>query len=68
MTGFRLNLNKLNFFGVGVEDQKCQKLAVVTGCSATSFLFMYLGIPIRDNMNRIADWRVIVDKWWLVGW
>lgn len=34
------------------------------GLDATllKFFFMYLGVPVRGNMNRIVAWKSLIDK------
>lgn len=61
MSGLQLNLSKSNLVGVGVESQTCEALSNLTGCNSTSLPFVYLGLPIGENMNQVAGWRVIVD-------
>ncbi|KAL4588660.1 hypothetical protein LXL04_001552 [Taraxacum kok-saghyz] len=43
--------------GVGVPQDQVSMLASLTGCSAGSFPFTYLGVPIRTSMSRISGWK-----------
>nr|GEU62975.1 hypothetical protein [Tanacetum cinerariifolium] len=45
-SGLRININKSNVYGIGVSNNDIEGMARITGCSAGSFLFTYLGLPI----------------------
>ncbi|GKA53023.1 RNA-directed DNA polymerase, eukaryota [Tanacetum coccineum] len=58
----RVNYNKSKLYGIGVEDKELSDMARWMGCGIGEFPFMYLGLPIGENMRRINDWKVVVDK------
>lgn len=40
-----------------VEDR-----AIITGCSAATIPFKYLGIPVGSGMNRSSNWDDMIQK------
>ncbi|XP_021986079.1 uncharacterized protein LOC110882343 [Helianthus annuus] len=42
-SGLKININKSNIFGVGVEDDVIEYMASVVGCKRGAFPFKYLG-------------------------
>ncbi|GJZ49392.1 hypothetical protein Tco_0603582 [Tanacetum coccineum] len=61
-SGFKININKSNLFGVGVSSDEVVRMAESSGCTTVSLQLTYLGLPINSNMNRIASWKVLVDR------
>ncbi|KAJ0522407.1 putative RNA-directed DNA polymerase [Helianthus annuus] len=61
-SGLNVNLSKSKVYGVGVEDMEASNLAYILGCQKGSFPFVYLGLSVGANMNRVASWKVIVDR------
>nr|KAJ0226344.1 hypothetical protein LSAT_V11C100032810 [Lactuca sativa] len=61
-SGLRLNLQKSNLYGVGVDFLEVKALAAVTGCRAEKFPFFYLGLPVGVNMGKIKGWNPIVER------
>lgn len=49
-------------YGVGGRGDHVKEMAEVLGSKAEQFPFSYLGISIADNMNRMAAWLPIIDK------
>nr|KAJ0205693.1 hypothetical protein LSAT_V11C500283270 [Lactuca sativa] len=33
----------------------------LVGCSAGSFLFVYVGVPVRNFMVHVKGWQIIID-------
>ncbi|GJY92863.1 putative RNA-directed DNA polymerase, partial [Tanacetum coccineum] len=62
VSGLRVNYNKSKLYGIGVEDRELSDMARWMGCGIGEFPFMYLGLSIGENMRRINDWKVMVDK------
>ncbi|GJS33617.1 RNA-directed DNA polymerase, eukaryota, reverse transcriptase zinc-binding domain protein [Tanacetum coccineum] len=60
--GPKINIRKSNIYDVGVSPEDVHLMASVTGCSARSFPFTYLGLPIGSNMSLTANWKPLVDK------
>nr|GEW45742.1 hypothetical protein [Tanacetum cinerariifolium] len=60
--GFKINIQKSNFFGIGVTDSDLSSMVRLTRCSEGPFPFTYLGLPIGSNMNLISSWSTIIDR------
>ncbi|MFS8003872.1 putative reverse transcriptase domain, fatty acid desaturase domain, acyl-CoA desaturase [Helianthus anomalus] len=60
-SGLRINLEKSNIFGIGVSASDSDRLASLVGCKSSQIPFVYLGLPVGANMNRIANWRPVFD-------
>ncbi|XP_071718980.1 uncharacterized mitochondrial protein AtMg01250-like [Rutidosis leptorrhynchoides] len=61
-SGLKVNYNKSNLFGVGVDKYEVESMANLFGCNIGSFPFTYLGLPIGANMNKFESWKPVVDK------
>ncbi|KAL4585499.1 hypothetical protein LXL04_010120 [Taraxacum kok-saghyz] len=61
-SGLKINLLKSKLIGVGVDYEEVQEVADLIGCSATRIPFVYLGVPIGGNMNRVDAWKPMVDR------
>ncbi|GKB56734.1 RNA-directed DNA polymerase, eukaryota, reverse transcriptase zinc-binding domain protein [Tanacetum coccineum] len=69
-SGLKININKSNLFGVGVSSEEVVNMAATSGCLSSSLPLSYLGLPIGSNMNRVASWKVLIDRFKnkLPGW
>ena len=61
-SGLKINLHKSKLIGVGVAFEEVQGVAALIGCNAIQIPFVYLGVPVGGNMNRVASWKPMVDK------
>nr|GEX27699.1 RNA-directed DNA polymerase, eukaryota, reverse transcriptase zinc-binding domain protein [Tanacetum cinerariifolium] len=61
-SGLKINIHKSIFYGVGVLDIEVHTMANNIGCSSGSFQFIYLGLPIRANMNLTVNWKILLDR------
>lgn len=61
-SGLKVNFYKSKVYGVGISDRELACSARVLGCDAGSFRFTYLGVPVRANMNRLKNWKPIIDR------
>ena len=62
VSGLKLNLAKSNLFGVGVPFGEVDLMARIVGCRPDKFPFVYLGLPVGENMARLKGWEKLVDK------
>nr|GEZ32391.1 ubiquitin-conjugating enzyme E2 4-like [Tanacetum cinerariifolium]GEZ39457.1 ubiquitin-conjugating enzyme E2 4-like [Tanacetum cinerariifolium] len=46
----------------GVSYDEVQRLALLTGCNSHQLPFVYLGLPIAENMAKQKGWEPIVSK------
>ncbi|GJR05818.1 putative RNA-directed DNA polymerase, eukaryota, reverse transcriptase zinc-binding domain protein [Tanacetum coccineum] len=69
-SGLKININKSNLFRVGVSSEEVVNMAATSGCLSSSLPLSYLGLPIGSNMNRVASWKVLIDRFKnkLPGW
>ncbi|GKF29167.1 hypothetical protein Tco_0095509 [Tanacetum coccineum] len=37
-------------------------MAATIGCEATTLPFVYLGVPVGENMTRVEAWKDVIDK------
>nr|GEY12152.1 RNA-directed DNA polymerase, eukaryota, reverse transcriptase zinc-binding domain protein [Tanacetum cinerariifolium] len=49
-------------FLLGVSYDEVQRLALLTGCNSQRLPFVYLGLPIAENMAKQKGWEPIVGK------
>ncbi|GJX46034.1 RNA-directed DNA polymerase, eukaryota [Tanacetum coccineum] len=61
-SGLKINLNKSKLIGIGVGLIEVQQVAKMIGCCAVRLPFIYLGVPMGCNMNRIDSWKPMIDK------
>ncbi|GJR92125.1 putative RNA-directed DNA polymerase, eukaryota, reverse transcriptase zinc-binding domain protein, partial [Tanacetum coccineum] len=61
-SGLKINISKSNVYGIGVSSEEIEDMARVTGCASGSLPFIYLGLPIGSNMNLIANWQFMIDR------
>ncbi|XP_035843871.1 uncharacterized protein LOC110927588 [Helianthus annuus] len=60
-SGLKINLDKCNIFGIGVQPAELNSMASTVGCLASSLPFKYLGLMVGANMNRISNWKSVYD-------
>ncbi|KAJ0433988.1 putative RNA-directed DNA polymerase [Helianthus annuus] len=60
-SGLKINFQKSNLFGVGVDDGEVSRLASILSCNKGDSPFNYLGIPLGANMNRVKNWDPIIS-------
>ncbi|XP_071705014.1 uncharacterized protein [Rutidosis leptorrhynchoides] len=61
-SGLKVNYNKSNLFGVGVDKDEVIEMTDVFGCKMGSFPMTYLGLPIGANMKKLSNWKPVFDK------
>ena len=62
ISGLKINLSKSKLFGIGVGIEEVQRWAHDLGCGWGTLPFTYLGLSVGTNMNRIENWKIVVDK------
>jgi Reverse transcriptase (RNA-dependent DNA polymerase) len=60
--GLTINLEKSQLLLNTGQEEETQKLSHIIGCSATTFPFMYLGLPPSNKKFSIADYEQLVQK------
>lgn len=61
-SGFKVNFHKSKVYGIGVLDDDISRCARIMGCEASSFPFIYLGVPLGANMSVKRNWKSVVEK------
>ncbi|GJU24505.1 putative RNA-directed DNA polymerase, eukaryota, reverse transcriptase zinc-binding domain protein [Tanacetum coccineum] len=62
VSGLKVNLSKSKLYGIGIEMEEIEDYARSLECRAGKLPFLYLGLPIGNNMGRIENWNIMVDK------
>ncbi|XP_071712476.1 uncharacterized mitochondrial protein AtMg01250-like [Rutidosis leptorrhynchoides] len=52
-SGLKVNYNKSNLFGIGVEKRVVENMASVYKCKVGTFPFIYLGLPVGGRMSKL---------------
>ena len=55
-------LHQPTLIGVGVDFDCVEMVAGMLGCTAIRIPFVYLGVHVGGNMNRVASWNFLLDK------
>ncbi|GKC36210.1 RNA-directed DNA polymerase, eukaryota, reverse transcriptase zinc-binding domain protein [Tanacetum coccineum] len=63
-SSLKINIHKYSIYGIGVSSEDVHLMKSITGCSAGSFPFTYLGLPIGSNMSLTTNWKLLVDKFY----
>nr|GEZ47374.1 RNA-directed DNA polymerase, eukaryota [Tanacetum cinerariifolium] len=61
-SGLKINLQKSNLLGVGVNDSLVNEAAGSIGCSVMKAPFKYLGVMVGSSMSKISAWDEMVGK------
>ncbi|GKA93671.1 hypothetical protein Tco_0815657 [Tanacetum coccineum] len=61
-SGLKVNFSKSKFFGIGVSASESQNFASFLNRQPSTLPCSYLGLPIGANMNKICNWKPIIDK------
>nr|GEW85681.1 RNA-directed DNA polymerase, eukaryota, reverse transcriptase zinc-binding domain protein [Tanacetum cinerariifolium] len=61
-SGLKINIHKSNIYGIRVNDEDVSSMAHNVGCISGALPFTYLGLPIGSNMNSIASWKMVIDR------
>jgi len=62
MSGLKVNFNKSLLVGINISDSWLNEAAGVLSCKVGKIPFMYLGLPIGDNLQRLSFWDPIVNR------
>ncbi|KAJ0532538.1 putative RNA-directed DNA polymerase [Helianthus annuus] len=58
-SGLKINIEKSNLYGLGVDMAEIGVMANEVGCKPDSPPFRYLGLKVGANMNRINNWQPV---------
>ncbi|KAJ0545597.1 putative RNA-directed DNA polymerase [Helianthus annuus] len=61
ISGLKVNPHKSQLYGVGTNEEEVKNMATFFNCKVGKFPFVYLGLKIGANMNRISNWKEVID-------
>lgn len=69
-SGLKCNSHKICLYGVRMDYLDMELGALVLRCQMGSFMFIHLAISIGVKINRVKNWKPIIDKFQakLSGW
>ncbi|KAJ0846474.1 putative RNA-directed DNA polymerase [Helianthus annuus] len=69
-SGLKINIHKSSIFGSGVNCDTIKDQADIMRCKFGDIPFIYLGLKVGANMNRISNWEPVKDvfRTWLSKW
>ncbi|KAJ0628056.1 putative RNA-directed DNA polymerase [Helianthus annuus] len=60
-SGLKVNPRKSQLFGVCCSETEVENMAGIFKCKPSKFPFTYLGLKVGANMNRIVNWKDVID-------
>ncbi|KAM0044066.1 putative RNA-directed DNA polymerase [Helianthus debilis subsp. tardiflorus] len=60
-SGLKINVNKSNLVGIGVNGEEIGAMANNFGCKPDTLPFNYLGLRVGANMNRVNNWWPVLE-------
>ncbi|KAJ9562981.1 hypothetical protein OSB04_008141 [Centaurea solstitialis] len=61
VSGLKIIFSKSRLFGIGVPMDEVQQFASLINCKPDQLPFLYLGLPVGDNMNNLKPWSKLVE-------
>lgn len=61
-SSLRININKSNVYGVGVNLTETKMVAGSTCCAPRSLPFRYLGLSIGSSMVIKSNWNIVMER------
>ncbi|KAJ9561163.1 hypothetical protein OSB04_006323 [Centaurea solstitialis] len=61
-SGLTINMSKSRLMGVSVSKEETTRIANQLKCKEESIPFVYLGLPVGGNTNRVASWQPLINK------
>ncbi|KAJ0450914.1 putative RNA-directed DNA polymerase [Helianthus annuus] len=62
MSGLKVNHSKSCLYGIGLTDSEVENMAGTLNCKMGQLPFTYLGLKVGANMNRVCNWKEVIDK------
>ena len=62
ISGFKVNLNKSNLFGINLEQNHLSRLAELLDCKASDWPILYLGLPLGRNPKACGFWDPVIER------
>jgi hypothetical protein len=61
VSGLKVNLKTCSIFWLNVQDEELKQYVKILHYKEGNLPFRYLGIMVGTNMNRMANWSLIID-------
>ncbi|GKB29867.1 reverse transcriptase domain, reverse transcriptase zinc-binding domain protein, partial [Tanacetum coccineum] len=61
-SGLKVNIAKSRLYGAGVSRLDLEVVVSSLGCDHGSLSFIYLGLPVSSEMNRVMGWNEVVNR------
>lgn len=58
----QINLHKSKLYEIIVSYFECSQVASCMRCASNTMPSVYLGLPVRERMYRVASWDALIDK------
>ena len=62
MSGMKINYNKSEIFGFGIDTELQEEVARIFGCRVGKLPMIYLGLPVNDIKISKAQFSYVSDK------
>nr|GEW10570.1 RNA-directed DNA polymerase, eukaryota [Tanacetum cinerariifolium] len=62
VSGLKIKMSKSKIMGIEVDNGKVSRAAIKLGCLVLKTPFLYLGSYVGGDMNKLHNWKDIVDK------
>ncbi|XP_058746991.1 uncharacterized protein LOC131619978 [Vicia villosa] len=61
MSRLKVNFNKSKIVGINIHDRWLEEASKILNCQKGFIPFIYLGLPIGDNPNKINTWWPVIE-------
>jgi hypothetical protein len=62
ISGLKVNFNKSMLTGVNISESWLSEAALVMNCRKGTIPFVYLGLPIGGDPQKLCFWKPVVDR------
>jgi len=62
VSGLKINFHKSMLTGVNVSNSWLSKAALVMNCRKGTIPFIYLGLPIGGDSQKLSFWKPVIDR------
>ncbi|KAJ9688894.1 hypothetical protein PVL29_014511 [Vitis rotundifolia] len=62
ISGLKVNLDKINIYGINLDQNHLYRLAEMLDCKVSSWLILYLGFPLGGNPKASGFWDPVVER------
>ncbi|RVW14714.1 LINE-1 retrotransposable element ORF2 protein [Vitis vinifera] len=62
ISGFKVNLDKSNIYGINLDQNHLSRLAELLDCKASGWPILYLGLPLGENPKACGFWDPMIER------